>query len=1579
MLGWPWVPCMSDVSATEPDPDGLPREPLPDDWQHLHDLIEHGSLDDAAVAAPRLMSYAHDLSTGAAVGRAMAFHDAGVGFDRVFEATGDRTAGLQAYTCHLSAAELFKEAVLSGRLEHEAKWARAVKCLCLVCTKASGVLDTAHVERADRELSSLGKTMSGEASEIQTASAYGNLGAAFSLRFQASCAASSPSPALRARAIHAFEAAIELFDRHPVVADARISRINLCVCLAIRTNTDAELEALADACLEQYQWFARLPPGADDHADGESAMRPELVLDILVQGIAAYISIEHSDRRYLVARSAAVRLLYVARPALLTYEGLVDDFRRRSERTADAPGDHSVDFLEILERTVLTEVLRDAGDADDVLEDLGLLWPPASPGAVAALLLEFGRDEAEVAHIYTEAWKYPTHAAGSDDAWALTGALFARIRVAAHAPLADLERILDLLASAFDEGREDVFDLLGFVASAFENTVDRWSSADLITLINLLGPWMHRVQEEGDPRPLVDPVLLQVSMMLLTRGRGQPSDVIFHARRIRSYVDGGGTFTSVGVSSVVGVYFEALRFEAAALRSDVAFTGQSGSEADPARALVDLAGRKLEEWDVRPPHRERLLALVTSESVGALIPDAASPVELEGAAEALRKVDDADWEAAATRLLQLVLAATEPPPAAVREAASEAVRALLARDEAKPLSAKAVCVLMVSCRSPEYAELLKIGPDFRISVLRVAVQAMPRLDERVLGLVVDLAMGAFGGLNAASDRLDEQGEAFERIAAFVFATRARAGRLPAETCGNFLAALSMAGRNSVFSSTSQSRHRTALALAGLAAACAVEDHAFRALALYAAAENARLDGHVGGAKLHRAVAKLLPSVPDEAIPYRRREAMAWDGKQSGVDYGLGPPPDPSSGQEPGDDHSRMVDEAERVREVAQRAGADGLELLPILDAFLADAATSSLAEDDRMHLAFIGLQSARELLESAAPGHGLAMGRLARRAVEIGRQGTTAETRVAIPLLEFCVLVGVLCEDEDVVLEALVAFRSAVNERLVAARSSADLIHAIETLGVIDDAARIALTRSNGLGLAVVIAEAGRAKLLSALSTGMGAPRLRVDPSSASQPPTPIGEEVRPWIDLIDRTLGPEEFNVVDTWEQMARNGAWIDLVTSVAVPWTRLRGAGDDGWRTPVSTPLGVTPAFRAALEDPGLIEILDWATRHGPIAWVFGPNDDPVIVYALSGNRMAVVDHSVDDVPEREDDELADVGAELREGVPLATYRALLGVFSVLDAESAQQNVTLVDCSGTSNIAVDVANGAFLARASITGRPTLDRSHASSIATGHATAWAELGSTAHDVPTIAPSFRLVATPARRRRPSTVDVCVLADPQGNLPATVLEIAAWSSRRDLLVTVHAHERATTGAFLDALATARLVVLSCHGTHTAADGSALAMADGLITYSHIAGVGDRLAAQQVVLSCCWGARQSGARWAREALGLASSLLSVGVSEVIAPIDPIRDLEAAVVGAMLAQGYSVDRRLCHLLGTAKLALRMAPGDTDLVGWADPLSEALSRDPDVRVEPAVTLMKARLQQLRVRDVNAVLDLYGVYGGRP
>ncbi len=181
------------------------------------------------------------------------------------------------------------------------------------------------------------------------------------------------------------------------------------------------------------------------------------------------------------------------------------------------------------------------------------------------------------------------------------------------------------------------------------------------------------------------------------------------------------------------------------------------------------------------------------------------------------------------------------------------------------------------------------------------------------------------------------------------------------------------------------------------------------------------------------------------------------------------------------------------------------------------------------------------------------------------------------------------------------------------------------------------------------------------------------------------------------------------------------------------------------------------------------------------------------------------------------------------------------------------------------------------------------------HGLAWAALPGLAGRAVSVSPSLVgwAVADAATNGRTGRRDVLLTAGPE--LPAAPLEIEILATLYPR-PTVLVGDAATSDAVLGGLGRSRLAHLACHGAYRADNPlfSTLTLADGPLTVYDLERC--RSMPRTIVLSACSVATSAVLRGGT-LLGLASALMTFGVSTVIAPLTPVSDERVASVMAHL----------------------------------------------------------------------------------
>lgn len=1066
---------------------------------------------------------------------------------------------------------------------------------------------------------------------------------------------------------------------------------------------------------------------------------------------------------------------------------------------------------------------------------------------------------------------------------------------------------------------------------------DDWPVSDIAALVSILAEWSNLLQDHGESRPILDAAQMNFRVRLMRHDRKQRDAIVAHARRIRSFIDGGGDLRHPALGDPLELYFDALHTETWAIMGarELAGLGPSCPESDE---LIRLARARRDQWKVEDP----LLTRVT-QSFDQLVPDLDAGALAERLNEAIANDESLNnVHSAAWRLLQHAIKDSSPVRGEVRFAVHRAITRILKESRARgglPLGAHAILANLVRA---DYSNRLGVSASQRLALLQLALENDP--PREALAAIAELVLNT-GDLTQLPHLNQEHRRLSERAAKFVFASRDHIATIAPELCAKLLATRALTTVNGGASSLEELSQRTQVAIASLAAASASEDRLAVVLALYAVAEFARTLHLDSAAALHAAVTSYLEEVSPPGLPLDVRAAMAYD---AALTTGS-PPTDPEA-----DAESTLE---ERAVALAHARAADAAEANALwsriaqLTEDLDDHERDEVTRARHLHAAMIALGT---IQESGGKIDRKIAADLTRASLRVARSPQVPDSSLALPLLEYCVLGAVMADDAEVARSAIASFRSAVNERLIAWDSVA-LVKAIEMSGVIDDAARLAIV-SGDVALGLLVAESGRAKLLAAVSTGLLAAH-RPPPAAAE----PLGVYGMPSVmALLDATLVEPPVDVIGAWRQLVSEVHWVDVVTALAAPWRPLISVREFEASRVFASSGTTLDARRAAMADPSFEEMLRYSTARRPVLWALGTIDDPIVVCLLP-DGTAVVRCEAEDLDPVESASIDSLSEACFRG-----HRVWQHARAFCDDDA---QIVLVDCARHSKVAFDMALGVWLGQVDGTTCP-------SGLLVGDPSAWSSASRSVARArcPTIVPSARFL----RRERPARVapklDTFVLANPNGDLPGSLLEAAAWSTRADLNTAVAIGHAASVEQLVEALGTARTVVLSCHG-HETADGATLKLADGVVSYADLLEIAGPVAAERLVLSCCWGGYHSVLRSRREALGLASSMLALGITEVLAPLEPLHDVLAATIGCAVARGTTRDRGLAQTFGAIRIALLRDGGNLDLSSWIDVVTRADRSSVSVQ-EDQLADLRFRLAAIEQAELYGAMCSYGVFG---
>jgi hypothetical protein len=507
----------------------------------------------------------------------------------------------------------------------------------------------------------------------------------------------------------------------------------------------------------------------------------------------------------------------------------------------------------------------------------------------------------------------------------------------------------------------------------------------------------------------------------------------------------------------------------------------------------------------------------------------------------------------------------------------------------------------------------------------------------------------------------------------------------------------------------------------------------------------------------------------------------------------------------------------------------------------------------------------------------------------------------ALPLLESLVDAAIAAGDSTLAERALRRLSAALNQLFLSNELGPSFLTSRPTGNNLRGAALRAFDQIDRR-MAVEVAEAGRMKLLSSIA----AARSQPGPTAVEEVPR-VPRDRPPLPDELAALIAnPSREDIGRLVGTQLDDDALAAVVRSLALPWVRLatsRGGSVSG--SEVSDEI-----WQQALIEPSL----EWIFRS------LAENQLLVYPFLTDGSIGAVIVTS------------QSVFSFLRplegfpDGTTASTIRHLVGseILQTTLVHLAETGMTREDWdvrfvawdSDTDLAAQQIATGFWLT-------PMLARA-----------AGQEAGPEPGLPPTIMPTARLLRARSNRPHRPPRAVGLLGDPTEDLPGTWIEAIAWEDRFGDRLRPHMGKAATREAALTCLRECDVVVISGHADGDAG-GTSLRLADGVLFHGDLLLSRRDIRASTVILSCCWGALTA-QTVKTEVMGLATTLLALGVQEVLAPLVPIDDPAAGVVGAYLASAVAEGSDLREALSRtaeAILGAPLPPVSSQLpTGWAE-----------------------------------------------
>lgn len=1493
------------------------NEPDPDtadvqlQWQRCRAAIAGGVTEEIRAAAARLIALV-DVRDDLHPGmRGILYYDAGVGLERVLTRGGNEVAR-EAHRCQLRSTELLREQVLSGDVELSRTWAAAVRSLALVAAHMTAPVYAADVERAEAELDSARIALAGSDLDAQLASAYASIGSGLVARCRGLDAGAEQSAWLRDKAVAAFETALELDREAERAGDPPLDHDRM----VIRVNYCVCLSLGPSTRNRMYrlstacaQQAAWLVAAGLSDRPLEQDAAAPSALAVLVEALLGAIA-AHLRSIDDDEEEGAWRARAFAAPTLYA---LLPEGRRPGEAKSHLEALHEEPGAERPDPISLLESVEVTG--------LAILMKRSGGGDAGRAVYGILDLDPPAAPIYVIS---ALASLGHDHAEIVDAS---RMLGMDEDYLADdvatrwrLERRVGRFIALADSGsRASVSDLREHGEAVFDAVLSGAERLRLIAFLAAAGVAASRAWQVDDVRALRS-VLDAWARRLAETGERRPILEVKLAEVELSLLRHGDPMAPD------------LRRRARRIRT---FVEAGGDLEHPA-----LGDPKSEYFDALV---NEAWAIVTMRKEDGLDPHCEEVDGLrELAEERLREWDVDDelrahvaqgledlfpsYEIGETAGRFAAAAAGGSEPEAARPAAWRLLRAATiappGNDDAETRAAvqRAIATILgepAALHLAGYVTLAglldpRVAARFQIGHPdRLALFELALGDEPPVAALPALAQAALH----AADLMDG-------------ASPVRQG---GERLSERAAELIFSSREAVAALPPDlcARLLVQRALAGLnGGASSLRELAHRTDLAIASLATASVTGSapVVASALY-AVAELVRGLhvyPSAAVLHAALashvETLADDELPTRVRAAMAE--DAAQLPDRPHEHPRGPDVLHNATAALGHVGAGGRldprRLWQEIENLTGAVADGQLDERLAAHRLLVALGAVRAVHGAGQEVREGPLVALVRASLAAAVSPRVPNASLALPLLEHCVLGAVLAADFGTARAALTSFRATVNEQVIASDLDS-LPSSIETTGAIDEAAVLAVAGGQP-ELALEIAESGRTKLLMAAACGLlPFERLRLDDGDSPVVAEPIAGLPTAVRELIGSMVSGPTANVVEEWCDAMSTVDWVDVVTDIAVPWWPLIGVRESS--SDALPRLGATSleARRAALSDPGPAEIDDASTDVRRVLWVLGTPDRPTVI-----------------------------------GPPWEK-----------SAPEVEPATVLVDCASEPRAALDVAWTVWVAQAN--GHRAAEGILTGEIESGESVARSP------SFPSILPSARFLDL-CRKRPAPELDVFVLADPTRDLAGTVLEAAAWADQAGTRTRVEIGGSATSTALFEALRTSRTVVVGCHGSPMLEDGgAALQLADRAISHRDLLNLDGPLATERLVLSCCWGGDRSSRRTRREALGLVSSLLAIGVEEVVAPLDPVDDMAAGLLGCVLASCVAAGCDLRTALGAARIGLRDAKPETPFEAWLDRLGGAASLDLDpVRV----TRLTQALAQAKLRLLRAETASYGVFG---
>jgi hypothetical protein len=1440
-----------------------------------------GQARAGADALVRLVEDAADLEF-----RSIGYSIAGSAYQRI---AGADAAALSV-GCLSRASDGFSTLVWNGRLELRKKWAEVVRELCGACSDRHEWVPLSELDRVAAMVGGLITGLRSTPESPLAGAASGRLGCAYIARFVAGAANGDVDPAAHQKGVAALRVADAALSDLQAVMDLGLEWDRVTVgstlsqALAMTSESEADIAELARVVSRQFDQAVALQLV-------EMEVQGVRVVDTLATSLSSAIQ-GYIALRDLEPEQVAPLRRHTA-DALYKMRTLLDD----SE-------DSALGFFEEMECVYAFQCLVQNSDFGGGREDLvaRLDWQPPP---VAAVYVERAMRFAEL----------------SDDAIQGVLQLLASWSAADRIgdPWADLLDVIERLpsargvqetglAQAVEALHEEIFapdarrSLVGSALS-LADCANHWSRDQRESTLRLIEQWHSELSaQEPDAVDLLWPMITTLQLLAL-EDVSRHSTIVGHAVRLRELLDRGNHLTWIDDAESDRFYAELVGVE---LWSRGYVAGRSGQPV-PDAAMRELAARAKARIDRSslPDDERRFISAELDRSL--------SPEQFEHlcarVADALARGDrNANYVFESCWTLVGRAGAEGHDLSGERGTTIAMAVDIVLETAADGQFSEAALILLPGMLEAPAARRLAISHRQRLDLLEAALRAPGAVDRSVAQPLIRAAH-ALRDLVFVPELWPRASQLQERTAQTVLSSTEAIAAV-----GPWLTAVFVAGRvndsiTTGLATTQALVARLLMAIASVIAAMETLDHeepdprisSTQALALVLGVLN--FEGDPRAAAVDRVWSHLVGDL--RALPEGHRltpllpvfERDWWSFRQKSGLSSADPYPESAATS----DETSMAAAAAfsrlealaRLRYLASLAHGD--------QAFWTRAA-DLLPEIEGVGGAVERTECASRMLDAviAAQGTGMAVDQLvAARIVSVATASTSSPAvpvaSLGIPVLERALRVALIAQQFTKAREVLDQLRAAVN-RAVLNRSGSHSVSAlaVEMSGDIDIAAHEAMIVGE-VELGIEIAEAGRAKVLTALGNRTPRPAPEVPDAPEFDLSLPDGNAIRHaamGVLLSDDVLG--------ACADIGRQFGWQQAVASLLGRWAM---PTEDVESHPAPAAAhhagGIADELRDLLIDPTIAQIRQLGSTSQVMLWCLGERDQRVTAGLLPSGSTFVTDP---DLPEQAH------GA---------------AVWDLVHRQApARPSIVVVDCSTDPSAAHRLALGIGVARSEATTAPA-------ALLLGDRVAWEAIpesdGAAQAAVP-LAPSVRLLRRMRGDRdgasqRADLERVTVLADPRRNLPGAWLEASAWASRADFATELLLGAAATRDALQTALQTSGTVVICCHGRPDTFDGVVLELSDGDLRVDDLAGMAGLGKARRVFIGACWGANIASGRVRRDALSVTTALLAQGVDELVAALAPIDDIAVAVAGAVVARGLSARRGFAETVGSARVASRQA----------------------------------------------------------